>query len=300
LGARRANVAYRSAACSGDDQRGARLVDQDVVDLVDDGEVVVARAAVVGLLAAAVLDLLGERLGHVVAQVVKAELRVGAVRDVGRVGRRLLLGRLHRLQDADRHAEQVVDRLHPHRVTAGEVVVDGDDVDTPTGQAVEHDRERPGERFALAGLHLGDRAVVEHHAADQLHVEVAHSHRAPAGLADEREAFRKHLVQRLARARALAQLVGGLAQLSVFVEANLLFEAVDAGDTLLVRPELLRLAHPKRAVQKGHAESVARGRSRDGARGTQDVATRERSRAPVRRPARSRGSGRVPHAACAA
>ena len=65
---------------AGDDQRRARLVDQDVVDLVDDAE---------GM--AALHDLL-ERAGHVVAQVVEAELRVGAVGDVGGVGLAPLLG----------------------------------------------------------------------------------------------------------------------------------------------------------------------------------------------------------------
>jgi hypothetical protein len=51
---------------SGDDQRGARLVDQDGVDLVDDGVVVAA------------LHHLGAVVLHVVAQVVEAEFVVGA------------------------------------------------------------------------------------------------------------------------------------------------------------------------------------------------------------------------------
>ena len=59
---------------AGDDQRRARLVDQDRVDLVHDREVVAA------------LDDALERDGHVVAQVVEAELGVRAVDDVGRVG----------------------------------------------------------------------------------------------------------------------------------------------------------------------------------------------------------------------
>ncbi len=65
----------------GDDQRGAGLVDQDGVDLVDDGEVVPALHAVL------------EAHGHVVAQVVEAELVVGAVGDVGVVGGAPLVGR---------------------------------------------------------------------------------------------------------------------------------------------------------------------------------------------------------------
>ena len=59
---------------AGNDQRGSGLVDQDRVDLVDDGVMVAALYQVVG----------AER--HVVAQVVEAEFVVGAVGDVGAVG----------------------------------------------------------------------------------------------------------------------------------------------------------------------------------------------------------------------
>ena len=58
---------------AGDDQRRARLVDQDRVHLVDDGEVVAA------------LHHLGGRVFHVIAEIVEAELVVGAVGHVGRV-----------------------------------------------------------------------------------------------------------------------------------------------------------------------------------------------------------------------
>src|SRR5262249_59272522 len=57
-----------------DDQRRARFVDQDRVDFVDDGEVVWTLHAIF------VPEL------HVVAQVIEAELVVGAVGDVGVVG----------------------------------------------------------------------------------------------------------------------------------------------------------------------------------------------------------------------
>jgi hypothetical protein len=64
-----------------DDQRCARLVDEDGVDLVDDGEVVAA------------LHQLGRAPRHVVAQVVEAELVVRAVGDVAGVRRRRTSGR---------------------------------------------------------------------------------------------------------------------------------------------------------------------------------------------------------------
>ena len=217
------------------------------------------RLALLGLRPAAVLDLLLQRGRHVVAQVVEAELRVRAVRDVGGVGVALLLVGLHVLQHADGDPEHVVDRLHPQRVAAGEVVVDGDDVDAAAAERVEDDRERRGQRLALAGPHLGDLPVVEDHPADQLHVEVAHPHRALARLTDEREALELQVIERLAAARALAQLVGGFSQLGVGVMLEFRLVAIDPTDALFILLELLRLAHAKRAVQEGHGLSVAMG-----------------------------------------
>ena len=121
----------------------------------------------------------------------------------------------------------VVDRAHPLGVAAGQVVVDRDDVDALAGQRVEDDGERGGQRLALAGLHLGDVAAVQDHAADQLHVEVAHAHRPLARLADDREGLGQQVVERLALARALAQRVDALAQLVVGLELQLGLEAAD-------------------------------------------------------------------------
>ena len=85
--------------------------------------------------------------------------------------------------DADGQAEELVDLAHPLGVAAGEVVVDGDDVDALAGERVEVDGERGDQGLAFAGLHLGDRALVQHHAADQLHVEMALAEGALGGLA---------------------------------------------------------------------------------------------------------------------
>ena len=219
-----------------DDQRRARLVDQDVVDLVDDPERMAA------------LDHLLQRRGHVVAQVVEAELGVGAVGDVRRVGDLLVLEALHVLQDADGHAERVVDRLHPLRVALCEVVVDRHEVDAVAGQRVEEDRQGGHQRLALAGLHLGDRAVVQHHPADHLHVVVAHAERAPRRLPAERERLVEQIVEGLAAARAFAQLVGLFAHLVVLEQLHLGLDRIDALDPLLVTPELPRLTQAQSAV----------------------------------------------------
>ena len=149
------------AGCSraADDQRRAGLVDEDRVHLVHDGEIVPALHLVLGA------------AGHaVVAEVVEAELRVRAVGDVAVV---LLaaLGRVHVVHDAaDAQPEKLVDGTHPLAVALGKVVVDGHDVHAAPGQRVEVNRQRGDERLALAGGHLGNVALVQRDAADELHV----------------------------------------------------------------------------------------------------------------------------------
>ena len=169
---------------TGDDQRRPRFVDEDAVDLVHDGEAVPA------------LDELREVELHVVAQVVEAELVVRAVGDVAAVGD-LPLGVVQLVLDhADRHAEEAVDLAHPLGVAAGEVVVDRDDVHALAFERVEVGGQRGDERLAFAGLHFRDPAAVQHHAADELHVEVAHVEHAPAGFAHDGEGLRQHVVER--------------------------------------------------------------------------------------------------------
>ncbi len=177
-----------------DDERGPGLVDQDRVDLVDDGEVVTTLNAVPG------------RHHHVVAQVVEAELGVGAVGDVGRVGGDAR-GRVHLgLDHAHVHAEEAVDAAHPLAVALGQVVVDGDHVHALARQRVEVARERGDERLAFAGLHLGDLPGVEHHAADELHVEVAHAERAHGRLTHDGERLLEQVIERLAVLESRAEL----------------------------------------------------------------------------------------------
>ena len=65
---------------------------------------------------------------HVVAQIIEAELVVGAVGDVAAVGVLALLIVEIVDDDADGQAEELVEAAHPFGVAFGEVIVDGDDV----------------------------------------------------------------------------------------------------------------------------------------------------------------------------
>ena len=113
--------------------------------------------------------------------------------------------------DADGEAEEVVDLAHPVGVALGEVVVDGDDVDALAGERVEIDRKRRDQRLAFAGLHLGDGAFVQHHAADQLDVEMALAEGALGRLAHGGEGRDQEVVERLA-GRELRGILGAGAQ----------------------------------------------------------------------------------------
>ena len=222
---------------AGNDERRARLVDQDRIDLVDDGEGMAA------------LHHLRHVVFHVVAQIVEAELVVGAVGDVGGVGLAALVVVEAVDDDADGHAEELVDLAHPLGVAAGEIVVDGDDVHALAGERVEIDGERRDQRLAFAGAHLGDRALVQHQAADQLNVEMALLERALGGLAHGGESGRDQIVERLAGGELGAELGGLGAQLIVAQRVELGLQRVDRGD---LRPIALQPAVVGRAEDPLH------------------------------------------------
>ena len=252
-----------------DDQRCPGFIDQDVVDLVDDGEVAIP------------LNPLVQFGDHVVAQVVEAELVVRAVGDIRGVGftarawpqvdQPLVVRGVARLElirrvvgdDADRQAEEAEDRTHPLGVATGQVVVDRDHVDTAAGQPVESGGHRRHESLALAGAHLGDLALVENGRAHELDIEMAHAEGALHGFAGRGEDLRQDSVHGVLDAVVLAldALLGYLAAtlpfgvMAFFVRrflgfpgvANLLANLVDEGAYLLVGARLhlgLQLVDP--------------------------------------------------------
>jgi hypothetical protein len=190
-----------------------------------------------------------ERDGHVVAEVVEAELRVRPVRDVTAVRLAPLCERHEVLDEADRAAEELVDRTRPLRVALREVVVDGDEVDAAPGEAVEIQRLDRDEGLALARLHLRDVALVEHDPAHQLHVEETDADRALERLANGRVRLEEDVLQRLAVFESLLELGSLAAELVVRQRLEVRLEGADVLGLLLEALETTPFAHTKDALE---------------------------------------------------
>ena len=167
---------------------------------------------------------------HVVAQIVEAELVVGGVGHVGGIGGAALVVGQAVHDDADGQAEELVDAAHPFRVALGEIVVDGDDMDALAGERVEIDGKRGDQRLALAGAHLGDAAIVKHHAADELDVEGPHVKHAACGLAHRGEGRHQQIVERGAVGEIGPELLGAGGEFGVGEGLELVLHGVDRLD----------------------------------------------------------------------
>ena len=214
----------RGLRLAGDDQRRARLVDEDGVDLVHDRVRMPA------------LHEAFERHGHVVAQVVEAELGVRPVRDVGLVRLLARAERHHVLDVAGAHAELLEDGPRPLHVALGQIVVDRHEVRAAAGERIQVQRLRRDERLTFAGLHLGDVALVEDDAAHQLHVEEADADRALERLAHGRERLEEELVDVLPVLDPLLELDGLRGELLV---GQLLEVGLERADVLRLLLESL-------------------------------------------------------------
>ena len=93
------------------------------------------------------------------------------------------------------------------------------------------------------------RAAVQHHAADELDVEVPHVEHAAAGFADDGERFGQQVVERLALATRAAEL-GGLARAAAASESGV-DAALEFADCRDERTQTFELALVLRADDFG-------------------------------------------------
>ena len=204
----------------GDDQRRPGLVDENGVHLVDDG-----------VIETPLTEILDVEF-HVVAEIVKAELVVGAVGDIRSVG--LPPGLIVHVVDdgAGGQAEKAVDLAHPLHIAPGQIVVDRHHVHALAGQGIQVDRQGGGQGLALAGLHLGDHAPVQDKAADELHIVMTLPEDPPACLAHHGKGLGQKLIQGGAAGYLLLELqgLGGELRIAQFLNGRL--QVIDPGHHL--------------------------------------------------------------------
>ena len=134
------------------------------------------------------------------------------------------------LDHPDGEAEGVVDRPHPLGVAARQVVVDGDDVRAEPGKRVQVGGQRRHQGLALAGRHLRDLALVQHHAAHELHVEVAHADGPPRRFPARGEGLGQERLEITRVGQPLSQLVGHAAQVDIRQGLHRGLEGIDRLD----------------------------------------------------------------------
>ena len=207
--------AVRLTGCgTGNDQRGTRLINQDGVHLIDNGEVVAA------------LNLLLHGPRHVVAQVIEAELVVRTVGDVCGV----LLTTLIRFHGGENHAalhaEETEHTTHEVRLVLSQVVVHGHNVHALAAQRVQVRGQGRDEGLTLTGLHFGNVAQVQRCTTHELHVVVALAQGTLGCFTDHRKGLRQHNVEGFAVLDALAELVGLCSQFLIGHRCEAVLERV--------------------------------------------------------------------------
>ena len=180
---------------TGNDQRRAGFINQDGVHFVHDGVVVTT------------LGQLRLADDHVVPQVVKAQLIVGAIGNVAGIGL-AAFGTVHIMND-QAHAEpqEAVHLAHPLTVAASQIIVHRHHMDALAAQCIQIGRQGGHQSFALAGLHLGNTSLMQHNAAQQLYMVGTHAQHPVVCLTDGGKGFRQNIVFRFAVLQPLTELI---------------------------------------------------------------------------------------------
>src|SRR3546814_16389133 len=92
----------------------------------------------------------------------RSQLVVGRVSDVATICGALFFSGLAGGDHPDGKPEEADDAPHPLRVTARQVVIDGDHVHALAGQCIEVSSQRRDQRLAFPVPHFGNLPVMQH------------------------------------------------------------------------------------------------------------------------------------------
>ena len=142
-----------------DNQRRARLINQDRVDLIDDRKVMASLSHLVQLRT------------HVVTKVIEPKLIVGRVCDISGIGLLFLGLWLLWVDNTCAQTQRAINLRHPFRITFGQIIVNRHDVHTLTAEPVQIGRERCNEGFTLTCFHFSDVSLMQENTAHQLRIK---------------------------------------------------------------------------------------------------------------------------------
>ena len=176
-------MVHVSLSRTGNNQRGTGFVNEDGVHLVDDDVVVFP------------LHQVFDSLRHIVTQVVKAKLVVGAIGDVAVVLFATFL-RIHLSHDDTGAQTQVtVHTTHQFSLVRSQVVVNGHDVYAFAAQSPQVARQRSYQSLAFTGFHFGNVAPMQGRPAHNLFPEVTQPEHPIGGFTHRCESFNHEVVK---------------------------------------------------------------------------------------------------------
>ena len=179
---------------AGNDQRGSCLIDQDGVHLIHDGKIVSALYLVLFI------------NDHVITQVIKAQLIVGAVCNVAVVCFPALVI-VQPVQDAaNGQPHKTMHLAHFLGLGLCQIVIDCNDMNALAGQRIQIRCNACHQGLTFTGLHLGDSALMQYGGTDQLYRERTLAKHTVSRLPDCCKCLRKNIIQGLAVAQPLPEL----------------------------------------------------------------------------------------------
>ena len=171
---------------TGNDQRGTCFINQDTIHLVHDGK---------GLAALHHIFLIKD---HIVAQVVKAQLVIGGIGNIGKIGAGLFFFRHIPQNQPNGKTKEIVDLSHPFRISLGKILVYRNDMNAFARQCVKVGRQGRHQGFTLTGLHFRNAALMKDYTADQLNAVMTGTQHTIARFSDNGKGFGQNIIQRLA------------------------------------------------------------------------------------------------------
>jgi hypothetical protein len=124
----------------------------------------------------------------------------------------------------------MIDAAHPFGVTAGEIIVDGDDMDSLAFERVEIGGERRDKGLAFAGAHLGDPALMQNHPANELNIEMTLAEDAARRFPYRGESRHEQIVKRPAGGEFLPEYLGSGGELGIGELPHFGLERIDRRD----------------------------------------------------------------------